>query len=121
MIYDRTITLTTGESRHSTCWRPQQMRLSELYARLAVPVRSGETLEEYLALPKEEQDRRKDVGGYVAGPLNGLRRKAGAVAGRDLVTLDLDHVPPGGAEAVVRRLEELDRGYCLCSTRKHRP
>lgn len=56
------------------------MRISELYARLATPVRSTETMAAYFALPKGQQDELKDVGGYVAGALNGPRRKVGAVA-----------------------------------------
>ena len=39
-------------------------------------------------MPKAKQDDLKDVGGYVAGSLQGLRRKADAVSGRDVVTLD---------------------------------
>ena len=61
----------------------------------------------------------KDVGGYVAGALNGPRRKAGAVTGRDVLTLDLDSIPAGGTDDVVRRVEALGCGYCIYSTAKH--
>ena len=37
--------------------------------KLKVPVRSTETLDEYLALPKNRQAELKDVGGFVGGPL----------------------------------------------------
>lgn len=57
----------------------------------------------------------------MAGTLSGQRRKAGAVTGRELVTLDLDNIPPGGAPDVLRRVEALGCGYCVCSTRKHMP
>ena len=49
----------------------------------------------------------------------GNRRKAGAVVNREVLTLDLDNVPPGGTADVLRRLEGLGCGYCVYSTRKH--
>ena len=121
MQYDRKITISAGSSRRATNWQRQTLLLSELYAKLATPARGTETMAEYLALPKPQQDNLKDVGGFVGGVLSGPRRKAGAVAGRDLLTLDLDHIPPGGTQDVLRRLEGLMCGYCVYSTRKHAP
>lgn len=43
------------------------------------------------------------------------------MTGRDVVTLDLDTIPPGGTEDVLRRVEGLGCGYCIYSTRKHSP
>ncbi len=121
MLNDRKIIISVGNHRRSMNWQPQTLLLSELYARLSTPARSTETMQEYLALRKSEQDNLKDVGGYVAGALNGTRRKTGAVAGRDVVTLDLDTIPPGGTADVLRRVEGLGCGYCIYSTRKHSP
>lgn len=120
MQHDRQITITTGASRRATTWQAQTLSLSELYARLATPARSTETMADYLSLPKGKQDDLKDVGGFVAGTLKGTRRKAGAVTGRDVLTLDLDNIPAGGTDDVVRRVEALGCGYCIYSTRKHR-
>ncbi|MDR1329564.1 MAG: virulence-associated E family protein [Oscillospiraceae bacterium] len=119
MIHDRKIIISVGNNRRSVNWLPQTLSLSELYEKLRVPARSTETMPQYLALKKAEQDDLKDVGGYVAGSLSGTRRKAGAVAGRDVITLDLDSIPPGGADDVLRRVEGLGCGYCVYSTRKH--
>lgn len=116
---DRVITITTGASRKATNWQPQTMPLAELYAKLQTPARSEETLSQYLSLSKGQQDDLKDVGGFVAGRLNGTRRKANAVAGRDIITLDLDNISAGGTNDVLRRLEALGCGYCVYSTRKH--
>lgn len=121
MIYDRQITISVGASRRATNWQAQTLTISELYDRLRLPAKSTETMAEYLALSKGQQDNLKDVGGYVAGTLNGPRRKAGAVTGRDVLTLDLDNIPSGGTDDVVRRVEALGCGYCIYSTRKHRP
>ncbi|UQT47304.1 hypothetical protein M5E87_20000 [Flavonifractor plautii] len=92
MIYDRQITISVGASR-ATNWQAQTLTISELYDRLRLLTKSTETMAEYLALSKGQQDNLKDVGGYVAGTLHGPRRKAGAVTGRDVLTLDLDSIP----------------------------
>lgn len=119
MLNDRQIIISVGASRKATEWRGQSLLLSEFYGRLRVPARGTETMAEYLSLPKAKQDELKDVGGYVAGPLRGLRRKADAVIGRDVVTLDLDSIPPGGTDDVLRRVAGLGCGYCVYSTRKY--
>lgn len=121
MTNDRQITISVGASRRATVWQGRTLLISELYDKLRLPARSTETMAEYLALPKGQQDDLKDVGGFVAGALNGPRRKAGAVAGRDVLTLDLDNIPPGGAANVAGRVEGLGCGYCIYSTRKHTP
>lgn len=121
MKHNRQITVTVGESRKSVSWRPQSLTLAEFYEKLKTPARSGEAMAEYLAMTKGQQDDLKDVGGFVAGTLSGLRRKANAVTGRDIVTLDLDNIPSGGTDDVVRRVEGLGCGYCIYSTRKHMP
>lgn len=92
---------------------------SELCEKLRTPSRSMETLAEYLTLPKSKQDELKDVGGFVGGTLNGNRRKADAVSGRDLVTLDLDNIQPGMTESILRMIGGQSFGYCVYSTRKH--
>ena len=121
MRYDRQITITVGNNRKSINWQPQAIMLSEFYEKLRIPNRSTETMQEYLALKKSEQDDRKDIGGFVAGSLSGYRRKAGAVTGRDVITLDFDNIPPGGTEEVLKRVEALGCSYCIYSTRKHSP
>ena len=121
MVNDRQITITTGTSRKAVVWQPQTLLISELYEKLRVPARSTETMADYLAMTKGQQDELKDVGGFVGGSLRGVRRKAGAVTGRDVITLDLDNIPSGGTSDVTRRVEGLGCGYCIYSTRKHMP
>ena len=121
MTNDRQITISAGASRKALDWRPQTMLISELWDRLRTPVRSRETQAQYLAMTKGQQDELKDVGGFVGGTLAGARRKAGAVTGRDILTLDLDSIPAGGTDDVCRRVEALGCGYCIYSTRKHMP
>lgn len=119
MLNDRSLNITIGSSRKATNWIPQKIMWSELCEKLRTPSRSMETLAEYLTLPKSKQDELKDVGGFVGGTLNGNRRKADAVSGRDLVTLDLDNIQPGMTESILRMIGGQSFGYCVYSTRKH--
>ena len=121
MTYDRKIKISAAGDRRSLLWPAQEILLSELWARLQTPVRSTETQAEYLRMKKPQQDALKDVGGFVAGTLREDRRRAGHVLGRDLITLDMDSIPPGGTADVLRALDGLGCGYCVYSTRKHRP
>lgn len=118
---DRNITISVGASRKSTQWIQQTLTFSELCERLKNPKRSPETLAEYMAMSKAQQDKLKDVGGFVGGTLSGPRRKADAVTGRDLLTLDYDDLTPEQAVALIAALSSLGIRFCLYSTRKHRP
>ena len=121
MQNDRKITITTAGNHKSTSWLPQGLTWGELVEKLRTPVRSTETLEQFLAYPKARQDELKDVGGFVAGSFKGTRRKADAVAGRDVITLDLDNIPQQGAEGALRAVDGLGCAYAVYSTRKHSP
>ncbi len=89
MQNDRKIAIASGASRRATLWTTQTLMVSELWEKLKVPARGTETLAEYLNLKKAQQDELKDIGGFVGGTLNGTRRKANNVAGRDIITLTL--------------------------------
>lgn len=99
----------------------KQLTVSELYDRLKTPARGVEALSEYTKMKKAQQDDLKDVGGFVAGALAGGRRKANAVTGRDVITLDFDNVPGWQTDAVLATLDGLKCNYCVYSTRKHAP
>ena len=118
--YDRQLDIVVGNSRKAVVWNPLQITVSALYERLENPTRGTETTAEYLALPKADQDERKDIGGFVGGRLNGPRRKAENILDRSIVTLDFDTVPPYGTDKILDTLNAQGYGYCVYSTRKHR-
>lgn len=118
---DRKIKISSAGSRRAARWPAQELWISELYDRLRVPARGTETMAEYLSMKKARQDELKDVGGFVGGVLRGGVRKAGAIEGRDVITLDMDHVPAEGTANVLARLDGLGCGYAVYSTRKHSP
>ena len=121
MQNDRKITVSVGSSRNSKQWQPTTFMWSAFIAKLQTPQRTGETYEEYLKLSKARQGALKDIGGFVGGTLDGPRRKAANVTGRDLVTLDLDNIANGETDNVIRRIDGLGMGYAVYSTRSHAP
>ena len=120
MNKDRELRISIGSSRWSTSWPTSVMKWSEFCERLKTPIRGTETLGEFLKMPKAEQDKRKDVGGFVGGEIVGGRRKVQNVKSRDLITLDLDSIPSGETMKIIRRVRMLGCSAAVYSTRKHR-
>ncbi|MBR2699499.1 MAG: virulence-associated protein E [Clostridia bacterium] len=121
MNYDRKLTICTAGNRDALFWAPAEMQWGELVARLKTPQKGTETHDAYLRMPKPQQDKLKDVGGFLGGTLRGGRRKIANVAGRDLITLDLDAIPADGTEGVLFDVDLLGCAACVYSTRKHDP
>ena len=119
MQYNRMLQISTAGSRKAAHWPKSEILWSDFVEKLKTPVRSMETLDQYLALPKSRQDELKDVGGFVGGTFRGDRRKASNVEGRDLITLDLDNIPAGKTEDILRRVGGLGCAAAVYSTRKH--
>lgn len=88
--YDGPLSVSTGKSRFEKHWKNREMQWSALLKRLQAPTRTQETLAEYKAMSKTQQDQIKDVGGFVGGSLKDGRRKSENVMMRQLVTLDAD-------------------------------
>lgn len=120
MTHNRDLHIAIGSSRWSTSWPTSIMSWEEFCGRLKTPIRGSETLKDFLAMSKADQDSRKDVGGFVGGVIEGERRKVGNVRSRDLVTLDLDNIPAGKGPEVIGNVRMLGCGAAVYSTRKHR-
>jgi putative DNA primase/helicase len=119
MQNNRELQISTAGSRKATYWPRNVLMWSEFVERLRTPQRGTETLEQYLAFPKARQDELKDVGGFVGGTFSGNRRKAANVEGRDLITLDMDNIPAGQTEDILKRVGGLGCAAVVYSTRKH--
>lgn len=117
--FNRGINISVAGSRKSVIWQNTETSWLDFVERLKKPVRSTETYEEYLKLPKQRQDELKDVGGFVGGTFKNNRRKAANVLGRDLITLDLDNIPAGQTEDIIKRVDGLCCAAVIYSTRKH--
>lgn len=118
MKYDGSLAVSVGKSRMEKNWKNKTMTWSQFLAKLRVPLRSGETLSEYLQMSKADQDRIKDIGGFIGGRLKNGQRKTENVESRQLITLDADFAP---AELSDILYLYIDGAYAVYSTHKHSP
>lgn len=116
--HDGDLLIATGRSRYETAWKNKTMSWAVLLSRLANSVETPETHAEYMKMGKEQQDKIKDIGGFVGGHLREGHRKTGYVTGRQLLTLDLDFPPPDFWDSLMDNLE-LDSAMAVYSTHKH--
>ena len=114
---DKDINIATASNRQAKRWKNQTIKISEFVAKLEKTLRTHETFDEYIQMPKNEQDQIKDVGGYVAGVLKeGLRRKT-HVQNRQLLTYDIDFGKPGTVEKIKKHLRQY--AFTISGTHKH--
>lgn len=116
--HDGPVTIAVGRNRKDIHWRNQTILWSQFLGRLSACRITGDSLAEYRAMPKSEQDKVKDVGGFVGGELRGGLRKAANVVHRQLVTLDADHVT-FDLWAIIEKL--FDFACAVYSTHSHEP
>lgn len=115
------ITVSIGNSRWSKDWKRRSWKWSALLARFAPEnaTRTPETQTEFFNMSKNEQDKIKDIGGFVGGEIQGSRRQAVNMKSRSLLTFDMDEAPTGFAETM--RETYPDIAWAIYSTHKHTP
>ena len=116
--YNGDLLIATGRSRYEKEWKNKTMPWSALLSRLAKSMETPETHAEHMKMNKEQQDKIKDIGGFVGGHLKDGRRKTGYVVARQLLTLDLDFPPAEFWDDIVNNLE-IDSALAVYSTHKH--
>ena len=96
---------------------PVETSFDALSSRLADPVVTDETPNEYASMSSEQQSVVKDVGYYIAGHVAGGERRRDNVLSRSMITLDIDHL----ASDEITAFKEAYAGYeyVLHSTHKH--
>lgn len=92
--HDGEIHIAVFASRMAKKGKNQTLQWSDFAERLSTTVKTQETMQEYMKMGKDEQDRIKDVGAYVGGWLQGGSRKAENLEHRTLLTLDADFAQP---------------------------
>lgn len=90
LIHDIKLSIAIGLSASSKKWKNTAMTWSALAEKLSIPVVTAETYKQYLSASREEQNRIKDVGGFVGGFLTGGKRDKSNVLYRQVIALDLD-------------------------------
>lgn len=111
----------TAGSCKARVWQRTETSASEFINRLSISQTLPCTRAEYFAMKKPEQDRLKDIGGYVLGELKDGRRKNCYVLNRCAAALDMDNLPPGATEEVLRRISGLGVAAVVHSTAKYAP
>lgn len=94
LTYDGEIHICTYNSRLAKTGKNKTLLWSEFLPSLLRTTTTTETIQEYFKMGKDEQDRIKDVGGFVGGWLKDGRRKKDALEHRTLLTLDADFAKP---------------------------
>lgn len=113
--------ISTAPNRQASQWAQREITWGQFSQRCSKFAESGETYEDYMALPKSRQDTLKDVGGFVGGPLRDGIRRRGHCDGRRLITLDMDNCAPGTTATWLSCLKAQDFRCLVYSTRKHSP
>lgn len=112
-----TYIITVGRSRTDKIWKARAAAWDSLVSRLSDVRRTPESASEYNRMSPDARGRVKDVGGFVGGRFSGTSRKAGDMAARSLITLDIDY----GNAGTVGVVEDMMEGtaWCLYSTHSH--
>ena len=118
--YNPELIIATGKSRFEKKWKNKTMLWSALLKKLANSVETPETHAEFIKLTKDDQDRIKDIGGFVGGHLKEGKRRTGYVQARQILTLDLDF-PPADLVGELMDNFALDCAMAIYSTHKHTP
>lgn len=116
--FDGEVTLSVGKSRFETNWKNKTTSWSKVLKKLGNSLMTHETHSEYMRMGKGDQDRIKDIGGFVGGHLKEGHRRNGSVMSRQIITLDVDFAPANLWDELMDNLE-LDCAMALYSTHKH--
>ena len=115
---DRELILSVCKRRYTEVYAHKKLRWSELAQELSQTKRTPETVSEYKAKSKADQDAIKDVGGFVTGDLKDGIRTNQTVLSRSAVCLDLDFAP---LDVWDRFISLFDWAALIYSTHKHTP
>lgn len=119
------LSIAVGRSRETKVWKNEEVSWPDLVTRFKETIRTPEKFKEYIAFSKEKQSQIKDQGGFVGGYLTAGKRSPSSVKFRQIITLDLDTLPPETDILSVDLWDEFSMifGYeaILHSTHKHSP
>ncbi len=110
--------ISVANSRQAKTWINRDITWEELIEKLSTTQKTVESIEEFLAMKKSEQDAIKDVGGYVLGHLKQGLRRVGHVLCRSCITLDMDFATPSIIQHVRAKVQY--KG-CAYGTHKYTP
>lgn len=85
-----TVVITEFKSRTNTYGIESTYKWEDLKKKLATPVVTSESLDEYQSMTNEERTNIKDVGGFIGGALVNSKRGRGNLKNRTLLVVDAD-------------------------------
>lgn len=113
-----TVKIAVASNLHAPVWQNEEVRWCDLKEKLSQVKRTKETVDQYRNFETAQKTKAKDVGAFVAGTLRDGRRRADAVTGRSLLTLDADTAAPTLFEDITMFH---DFSFCMFSTHSHTP
>ncbi len=116
---DRLLNIATGATVSNNRVTNQRLTWSQMVEKFGSPVKTRETIKEYLAMPRETQDRIKDVGYFVPAHYEGNTRRKENLGLKDLGTLDYDHAGVNFLEDIKETFDGYE--WVLYTTHKHTP
>jgi len=116
---DRLLNIATGPTVSNNRVKNQRLTWKQMIEKFGSPVTTRETMKEYLAMPRETQDRIKDVGYFVPAHYEGNVRKKANLGLKDLGTLDYDHAGVNFLEEIKETFDGYE--FVLYTTHKHTP
>lgn len=114
---DRPLNISIGKSVRTNKVKNQTLKWSQFVEKLQKPIVTPETIGEYQRMPREAQDKIKDVGYFVPAHYTGEIRKGTNLGLKDLGTLDFDHAKPDFYTTIKKLYEGL--AFALYTTHKH--
>lgn len=113
--------IAIAKSRFDTDLKNITITWEDFLKRISTPIRTQETYEQFMSLPKTKQDNLKDVGGFIAGESKDGRKQSTSILNRNMVVLDADNIEPGQTQKVIALIDGMGCTYAIYSTRKHSP
>ena len=116
--HDAELWISVGKHCFAKDWKNQRMMWSRILKKISEPIRTKESYAEYMHMSRDDQNRIKDVGGFVGGTLKDGRRSGKTVTSRTIISYDVDHAQESFYEDF-----KLLSGYASAcySTHKHKP
>ena len=117
----RPFIIAIAHCRQARIWKNTEMTFEELKTRLKSPVKTGETMAEYVRMDRADRDRVKDQGGFVGGSLKDGRRKIESVEFRSMLTLDGDRITAAFLETYEKNMRYASVLYATHSSTPEKP
>ena len=113
--------LSVGQNSKSGKIKQVSMDWDDFLKNLQEPIKTGETIQEYLKMHPDEQIKIKDQGYFILGSHTENKRGNKYLRDRCGLAMDIDHLTGPDLVTLLNNLENSGLTYALYSTHKHTP